>query len=132
MKSHEAKEFIKEVFKNTLENKASTEETFEKYFSKDYVQYVDGKTLRYDDFISHVKWQKKVIESFKVSFKYIIAEEDTVSTIHIVDAVKKDGSFVQAQVNAVFKIKDKKIILCDELTHLIAGEKSDSDLGSRH
>ncbi len=132
MTSDETKIFVKEIFKNTIENMDATEETYAQYFSQDYIQHVDGKTLNYTDFVAHMKAQKNVIKSAKVTFKHIITEGDTVATVHIVNGIKKDGGIIEAQVNALFKIKNKKIILCDELTHLIKGEKSDSDLGSRH
>jgi ketosteroid isomerase-like protein len=132
MTPNETKQFVKEIFKNTIENMDATEETYAKYFSKDYVQYVDGKTLKYNDFIAHINALKNVLKSAKITFKHMIVEEDTVATVHLVDAVKKDGGIIEAQVNALFRIKDKKVILCDELTHLIKGEKSDRDLGSRH
>jgi hypothetical protein len=132
MTSDEMKNFVKEVFTNTIENMHATEDTYNKYFSKDYVQYVDGKTLKYNDFIAHMKAQKNIIKSIKVTFKYMVVEKDTVSTIHVVEGIKKDGGVIETQVNALFQIKDKKIVLCDELTHLIKGEKSDRNLGSHH
>jgi predicted SnoaL-like aldol condensation-catalyzing enzyme len=132
MTSDETKNFVKEIFKNTIENMDATEETYAQYFSQDYIQHVDGKTLNYTDFIAHMKAQKNVIKSAKVTFKHIITEGDTVATVHIVNGIKKDGGAIEAQVNALFKIQNKKVVLCDELTHLIKGEKSDRDLGSRH
>ena len=132
MTPDETKEFVKEVFSNTIENMDATEETYAKYFSKDYVQYVDGKTLTYDDFIAHMKEQKNIMKSAKVTFRHMIVEGDTVATVHLIDGIKKDGGIIEAQVNALLQIKDKKIVLCDELTHLIKGKKSDRDLGSRH
>ncbi len=132
MAPDETKKFVKEIFKNTVENMDATEETYAHYFSQDYIQYVDGKTLDYNGFIAHMKTQKNVMKSAKVTFKYIIVEGDTVATVHLVSGIKKDGGVIEAQVNALFKIKNKKVVLCDELTHLIKGEKSDRDLGSRH
>lgn len=130
MSPSEMKEFIREVFTNVMENMQATEETYAKYFSKDYVQYVDGKTLNYNQFVAHMKKQKEVFKSAKITFKYIIVEGDKIATIHVGNAVKKDGGIVEAQLNAVFQVKDGKLVLCDELSHLIKGEKSDSDLGS--
>jgi predicted SnoaL-like aldol condensation-catalyzing enzyme len=132
MTSNDTKKFVKEAFTNTIENMDATEETYAKYFSRDYIQHVDGKTLKYDDFIAHMKAQKNVMKSATVNFKYMIVEGDKVATVHIVNGVKKNGGIIEAQVNALFQIKDKKIVFCDELTHLIKGDKSDRDLGSRH
>lgn len=126
-----SRQFIKEVFANTIENMDATQETYAKYFSKDYVQYVDGKTLNYNGFIAHMAAQKAALQSAEVTFKHMVAEGDKVATVHIVKAVKKDGRAVQAQVNALFQLKDNRVILCDELTRLIEGDPSDKDLGSR-
>lgn len=132
MSPDEAKKFIKEVFINLIENRDANEETYAKYFSTEYIQYVDGKILDYDHFVTHMKALSSIIKSAKVTFKHIIAESDKVATIHRVNAIKHDGSHVEVQVNAFFQIKNNKIIFCDELTYLIQGEKSDRDLGSRH
>src|SRR5258708_2979725 len=94
MTSDETKRFVKEIFNNVIENMDATEETYAKYFSKDYVQYVDGKILKYNDFIAHMKAQKNVMKSIKVTFKYMIAEGDTVTTVHLVDGIKKDDGVI--------------------------------------
>ncbi len=125
------KQLIKEAFANVVENMDVTEETYTKYFSENYQQRVDGKILNYIDFVSHMKVQKTVMQTVRVTFRYMVAEENRVATIHVVNGVKKDGGTIEAQVNAIFQISENKIILCDELTHLIKGDKSDKDLGSR-
>ncbi len=131
MQGDATKQFIRNVFSNVVENMHATEATYATYFSKTYVQYVDGEKLNYADFVAHMKAQKNVMQSVKITVKHIVVEGDKVATIHVIDGVKKNKTRVKAQVNALFQIKDGKIILCDELTHLIAGEKSDKDLGSR-
>lgn len=132
MTPNEIKKFIQEAFLNVIEDMNATEETYTKYFSKDYIQYVDGKKLTYADFVAHMKAQKSVMKSAKITFKHMLVEGDKIATVHLVYGIKKDGSVIEAQVNALFQIKNSKIVLCDELTHLIKGEKSDKDLGSRY
>src|SRR5579862_8411692 len=95
----ETKKFIRETFMSVLENMNATEEIYSKYFSKDYIQYVNGKTLNYNDFVAHMKTLKAVMKSIKVSFKHIIVEDDKVVTIHLIDGIKKDGGIIEAQVN---------------------------------
>jgi uncharacterized membrane-anchored protein YhcB (DUF1043 family) len=128
--SIDPKQLIQETLVNVIENMNFSEETISKYFSKDYEQYVDGIKNDYKDFIAHMKKQKSSLKSAKVTIKYIIAENNQVSTVHIVDAVKKNGEIVKFQINALYVVKDNKIILVDELTHMIKGNKSDKDLGS--
>lgn len=131
-KNIENKQFVKKVFANAIENLHANEEMYAKYFSKNYIQYTDGKTLNYSDFVAHLKAKKAAIKSEHVTFKYMVAEGDKVATIHEYDAIKKDGGRIKVEFHAMFQIKDNKIILCHELTRLIEGEKSDADIGSRH
>lgn len=124
------REFIQEAFSNILEKSTVAENVFEQYFSKDYVQCVDGKKLNYDDFVQHIKTLKSVMKTMNVSFKQMVVEEDWIATLHIVDGVKHSNEAIQVQVNAFMKIREGKIVWCDELTYLIKGEHNDKDLGS--
>ncbi len=124
--------FVHDVLRTVIEDMQVEDQTYETYFSKDYIQYVDGKTLNYTEFVNHMKAQKTILASASVSFRYIIVEGDTVATLHFVDALKRDGTSLRVQVNAVFKIKDHQFILCDELTRLVQGSKEDENVGSCH
>jgi len=128
----ENKKIIQEAFKNVVENMDATEKTITAYFSSDYTQLVDGKIINYNDFVAHMKAQKSALQSVKIIFKHLVAEGDMVATIHTAEAIKKNGDLIKVQVNAMFIIKNGKIISCDELTRLIEGKKSDADIGSRH
>ncbi len=130
MQPNELKQFIQAAFNNVLENLPLADSVCDKYFSKNYIQYVDGKKLNYDDFILHLKMLQLKMKSIKITFKHIIVEDDKVATLHIVDGIKNDGEEVKVQVNALMQVQEGKIILCDELTHLIQGQASDKDLGS--
>ncbi len=128
--SFNAKKLIQNSLTKLIPDMNFSEKLIEKYFSQDYVQHVDGITLNYRDFVDHMKKQKSLLASAKVTIKYIIAEGNQVSTLHIVDAIKKNGESVKVQVNAFYRIKDNKIILVDELTHMINGNESDRALAS--
>ena len=62
----EEKQFIKDAFANVFENMNATKEEYSKYFSKNYVQYVDGKKLNYTDFVEHVQALKSEMKSIKI------------------------------------------------------------------
>ncbi|WP_397599775.1 nuclear transport factor 2 family protein [Silvanigrella sp.] len=128
--SQDPKQIVKDVFKYVLEDPNYSEEKISKYFSKDYIQLVDGKRYNYEDFLAHIKKQKSLLKSTKVTLKYILSEKDQISSVHIIDAVKKDGKEVKVQVVAYYVIKNNKLVLVDELTHLISGEEEDKKLGS--
>jgi hypothetical protein len=126
-----AKDLIREAFAQIIESPNPDITTYRKYFSPDYQQRVDGKVLNFAGFIRHMNAQKKVLKRVRVTFRHLVAENNKVASLHIVDAEKFDGSTIQAQVNAIFEIEDGKVVLCDELTRLLKGSREDEDLGSR-
>ncbi|MDN5088504.1 hypothetical protein [Aliarcobacter butzleri] len=132
MKNFSGKELIKNLFKNVLQNQSVDIEIIKKYISEKYIQYVDGKELRFEQFVEHIKKQKEVIESIKVDFISMVEENNIVFTNHIVSIKKKDNSFVKVKVIAEFIIENEKLVKCDELTYLLNGSSEDKDLGSRH
>ncbi len=126
------KTLIKSLFKEMYENPNLDLEKFvPQHFSKNYIQYVDGKVMKYGSIIKHRLAQKEILTSIKIKIEHIVAEGDKVFTIHRAYATKKDGSKVQAKIIALFQIKDDKVVLCDELTRTEKGTKEDQDLGSR-
>lgn len=124
------KEFISEALKTVIEDMSAGESVISRYFSPDYVQYVDGQVLNYQDFLKHMAKQKTMLKSAIVSVERCIAEGNAVSTVHHVQAAKKDGSVIEAKVIAHFHLKDGRIVLCDELTKILKGSKEDQNLGS--
>ncbi len=123
---------LKEAIQKGLVNMNATPAEFHPYYSKDYIQNVDGKTLNYAEFLAHMDDLHKTLESLKIEFLDMLAEGDKVATRHIAHATKKDGKKVEVLVVAVFGFQAGKIISCDELTHLVKGEGKDRDIGSRH
>jgi hypothetical protein len=118
-KSAELKAFLQEYFKNIVENLNANDLTYAKYMSKEYVLHIDGKTFTYPDIVANLKKQKQIMKSVKITFQNLIAEEDKVLSIHIVDAIKKDGTKVKAKVIGLFQIKDKQLVWADELTNIL-------------
>ena len=126
------KQFVQNMFRDVIENPRANSSIYKKYFSTDFVQYVDGKKNDYPHFLLHLQALKTAIKTVSIAVEHIVAEGDKVATVHTARGVKRDGSTFATQVNAVFQVKDSKIVLCNELTHLLTGSESDRDLGSRH
>ena len=124
------KDFIKNAFAEIYKGDAVDETVVAHYFSKDYIQHVDGKTLNYQQFVDHLYAQRKAIYNVTITFEHLISEGDKVVSIHYPTADKFSGGKIKAKVIALFVIKNDKIVLCDELTHLIEGSSEDRDLGS--
>jgi len=125
------KSLIENLFRNVLTASKVDNSVFERYIDPSYVQTVDGVTLDYAAFISHINYQKKVITTMKVEFVTIVQEDNVVFTNHIVTIQKKDGSSLKAHVIAQFTVKNNRLVACDELTRLIEGNQEDRDIGSR-
>ena len=130
MKDH--KKLIQEVFQDIFENPGYDEAIIAHYFSTDYVQHVDGKTLQFGDFTKHIKAVKEAIAFMSVTFDTIAQDNDIVFTNHRVKATTKAGGMGEVQVIAEFHIHNGQINYCSELTRQISGDPKDDDLGSRH
>lgn len=131
--SHEdPKSVVLNVFKTLIENPKWTKADFDRYVSKDYIQVADGNTLTYEQDYQHIKALWETCKSIKVIFHDMVVEGNKVATRHTAYAVKKDGSEIEADVMAIFEVKDGKLIRCNELTRMVKGQKEDADLGSRH
>ena len=129
MNDNNLKELIQQSFYELLENPGFDPSRFEYYFSKDYIQHVDGKTMDYAGLLEHAKTLKSRVKNIKISYEHLIVEGNKVCSVHIVDAMR-DNQPVKTKVFALFEFENNKIILCDELTYLMLGEESDRDLGA--
>lgn len=125
-------EVLMKAFQNGLMNMNSTRADFDTYYSKEYIQHVDGKTLNYAEFLAHMNDLHKSLSSLEIEFLDIVAQGDKVATRHLAYGVKKDGREIEVLVVAIFGFKDGKLVSCDELTHMVKGAKEDKDIGSRH
>lgn len=126
------KEFLIEGFRAVVEDLNYDERVIRKYFSTGYVQYVDGQVLDFNQFCEHMKVQKQALKSIVIDFKTVARENNIVFTNHVVKMETKEGRIAIVQVIAEFHVLDGKITYCNELTHLLSGDKEDRDLGSRH
>lgn len=126
------KDLITGAFREVIENTSFNLASVNKYFSPQYVQNVDGKTLHFAEFVDHLKKQKESLSSAKVKFLALVSEGPIVFTNHEVSVIRKDGKQARFKILAQFTIADSKIVSCDELTKMIEGSAEDRDLGSRH
>jgi len=83
------KELVMMAFQDIFESEQFDIEVVSRYFSPDYIQHVDGATIDYEQFIKHLKEQRKMVASFHVSFLSIAGEDNIVFTNHLVTAIKK-------------------------------------------
>jgi hypothetical protein len=125
-----SKNFIERVFKEVIEDLNANEKIISQYFSPHYIQHVDGHHLNYEDFVQHMVVQKSLLDSIKVCIEHCVIEGNAICTVHRVDAIKKNGEKIAIKVIAYFEVENKKIILCDELTHLLEGDEKNQNIGS--
>lgn len=119
------------MFNQIFGMRTASRDVLERYFSLSYVQNVNKATMGFDEFVSHIAAQKKVIASMEVAFDDFVIQGNKVAERHRVFATKKDGGTIEASVIAIWTIEGGKITRCDELTHMLKGSKEDEDLGER-
>jgi len=122
--------FIKELFRDVIENKNYDETLINKYFSENYVQIVDNQELDFETFKKHIKKLKDKIQQVDVQFANIVHNDHSIFTKHYVRSILKTKEVVSHKVFAEFQIKDGKVFHCEELTLQIEGNPSESNLGS--
>lgn len=126
------KHLIQDAFRHLFETPGYDENIIRQYFSTDYVQHVDGKTLHFSDFMTHIKLLKETVPAMSVSFTTLAQEGNIVFSNHTVAATTIEGRSGVVQVIAEFHTSNNKIIYCSELTRQLSGDPQDRDLGSRH
>ena len=104
---------------------------YTKYMSTDYVEHIDGKVFNFPQWLHHMSGLKEMMKSYSLTFDEVLAEGDKIAASYVVHATKKDGSKLEIRIIAIFKIKNGKMIYCDELTHVLNGEKKDQEIGSQ-
>jgi hypothetical protein len=127
----QAQRFLSRIF-NSLFDPAQTAEQTGRHFAGDYQQHADGKVLDHALFVEHARTLKATLKSASVSFEKVIACGQSLASVHIVDAIKHDGQRLKVKVVALYEVEDGLIRRVDELSHLLEGEASDRDLGTRH
>jgi len=127
----QAHQFLTKVF-NSLFDPAETAEQTGRYFASDYQQHADGKVLDHALFIEHARTLKATLQSATVNFEKVIASGQSLASVHIVNAIKHNGQSLKVKVVALYEIEDGLIRRVDELSHLLEGDASDRDLGTRH
>jgi hypothetical protein len=130
--SQSNKAILRAMFQEVFTSPVYNEETVRKYFSPQYSQTVDGKTLDFTQFCQHVQVQKQATKSITIHFKALAEEGDFVFSHHIAKAELCDHRTVKFQIFAEFRFQDGKLIACNELTRMLCGNPDDRDLGSKY
>jgi predicted SnoaL-like aldol condensation-catalyzing enzyme len=125
------KSIVEGVFRDVFVSDIFDAGTIARYFSPQYLQKTDGRTIDYSGFVAHVHELKRTLKNIKITFERLVAEGATVVSIHRADAEKVAGGRIAIRVFALFEIEAGKIVHCDELTHLEQGAAEDHDLASR-
>ncbi|SCX72545.1 nuclear transport factor 2 family protein [Variovorax sp. EL159] len=102
-----------------------------RYFSKGYVQNVDGKTLRFDEFLTHVGFLRSATKSLRFEVIDAAYTPGLLADRHRVHIVKTSGESMEAEVLAFFRIENGRIAELNELTQVIKGAAADREMGSR-
>jgi hypothetical protein len=109
-------DWIRQVFIDVVENMNTNKNSYERYFSHNYIQHTNGKIWLYPAFVTHMQTQKASMQRINVHFDQIVVDGNHIATIHVVTATKPNGIKVRAKVMAFFTVENMKIVACDEVS----------------
>ena len=126
------KEILRTMFREVFESSTYDEAIVRRYFSSEYIQSVDGKTLDLEHFLQHVKVLKQAVKAMTFHFNTLAADGNIVFSNHLVKSETVEGRMSEIHVIAEFRFHDGKVVSCDELTRMLTGDERERDIGSRH
>lgn len=130
--SEQNKSLIRRMFQDVFASDSFDPQVLDRYFSPNFVQHADGKTLDFSGLVDHVAELKRTVTDLRFTFERMLTEGDTVMDVHRVEGRKRAGgeSFA-VRLFSLWVIENGKIVLCDELSRLEEGAPEDRDLSSR-
>jgi ketosteroid isomerase-like protein len=114
MDNTEARRFLEEAF-GRLFDPESTEEQMLEFFSPRYEQDLNGKVYTFREFMDGVAGLKKQLKSTRVRFTRVVSSGNVIAEVHVVEAVKKDGSAMKFKVMAFQTVEDGRIKKVEEV-----------------
>ena len=99
----------------------SDPEHMPRYYSKSYIQSVNGSKTDYDAMISAIGYMEEVIASVKHSIIEAVARPGIIAERHIVSMTLKDGRKASSEVYCFLKIEGGMIVAIDEASHTLEG-----------
>ena len=116
----DARSFLERAF-TTLFDPLATERDMLKFFSPDYRQDLNGKVYTFRQFIDGVSEMKALLRSSRIVFTSVVSGGGTIAEIHVVDAVRKDGTPLKFKVIAFQTIEGGRIARAEELNCPLPG-----------
>ncbi|MFT9016959.1 nuclear transport factor 2 family protein [Acetobacter malorum] len=124
-----SEQIIRQMFATFTDFSTSLDQ-LKAFLTSDYQQIVDGRTLTLDDFLTHARALREALQSLEITVERIICQEDMAATVHVARATRLSGHISTIKVIAFFQLREGRIALVDELTHVLEGNSEDKTLGS--
>ena len=130
MTEEEARTFLLGLYDRLIRHTPDLE-TLSRYITDDFIAYSDGVTMNREEFAAHLDLLRQKLRTFEVKFKKIIASQDCIAAILIVDFFTDTESHSIIQVNAFYSLRDGKVAGLDEMSQLVSGSEADRGLVAR-
>ena len=123
-------QLVQQALSQLLRPEALDADTAAQFFSPQYQQHVDGRTLNYVEFLAHLDYLKSQVQQMHLQILAIASNGNTVMTHHRVDVTRHQGTTARLEVLARFECIEGRIISCYEHSRLCDGDTQDRYLGS--
>ncbi|MGD0636627.1 MAG: nuclear transport factor 2 family protein [Nitrososphaerales archaeon] len=110
----EARSFLERAFAKLFDPLATERDILE-FFSPEYRQDLNGKLYSFRQFLDGVSEIKASIKSSRIVFTSVVSAGETIAEVHVVDAVRKDGTRLRFKVIAFQTMAGGRIVKAEEV-----------------
>jgi len=101
-----------------------------RYFSDDYVQVTDGKTIGYAEFLAHLRHLQGLIATIEFEVLDAMCDGDRLADRHVVRLLRKDGTESRHEVYLFGTVRDGRFVAVSEATCVLDGDARSKTLAS--
>ncbi len=120
---------LKNIWECVYNPKLDVIETVEKFFHKDYEQYINGVRMNRAEYIHHVLAQRQSMNIECIDYKHFLKKRNELFAIYYPKGKNANNLPIEAEVIAYFCFESQQILKIHGQVRLINGKLADADLG---
>lgn len=100
------------------------------FFSEDFILVSDGRTMRFADFVAHVRHVVEMVDRIEFEIADVVQTGDRLADRHLVTVTRKGGQKSLLEVYLFGTLRDGRFIAVNETSRVVEGDHSSKALAS--